>query len=192
MSAQQFNAVLLDISTQLNADNLDKIKFLVRGVIGKRELEKIESGLKLFLALTERGKLAADDTDYLSDLLRQIQRHDLSDKLQRFGSQFGPVDNDLDDTEKAKLDNATEVIAANLGKNWRKLGRKLHVSDVKLESISKRHPTDLEETAVELLKEWRKSRGAGAQTEELINALRLCQFNLTADKVEERLKNLSY
>ncbi|XP_072237200.1 FAS-associated death domain protein [Leuresthes tenuis] len=189
MSAQQFNAVLLDISTQLNADNLDNIKFLVREVIGKRELEKIETGRKLFLALTERGKLAADDTDYLSDLLRQIQRHDLSDKLKSFESQFGPVDNDLDGTEKAKLNDAMEVIAANLGKNWRKLGRRLCVSEVKLESISRRHPTDLEETAVELLKEWRKSRGAEARTEELIKALRDCQFNLTADKVEDRLKN---
>jgi len=85
-----------------------------------------------------------------------------------------------------------EVIAANLGKNWRKLGRRLRVSDVKLESISKRHPTDLEETAVELLKEWKKSRGAEAQTEELIKALRDCQFNLTADKVEDRLKNERY
>lgn len=90
----------------------------------------------------------------------------------------------------AKLDIATEVIAENLGKSWRKLGRKLGLTDVKLESISKRHPTELEETAVELLKEWRKNRGAEAQTEELIKALRACQFNLTADKVMSRLENL--
>lgn len=75
-----------------------------------------------------------------------------------------------------------------LGRNWRKLGRKLGLKDVKLESISKRHPTDLEETAVELLKEWRKSRGAEARTEELIAALRACQFNMTADKVEDKLR----
>lgn len=87
----------------------------------------------------------------------------------------------------AKLDIATEVIAENLGKAWRKLGRKLGLTEVKLESISKRHPTDLEETVLELLKEWRKSRGAEARTEELIRALRACQHNLTADKVEHRL-----
>lgn len=82
---------------------------------------------------------------------------------------------------------ATEVVVECLGKNWRKLGRKLGLKDVKLESISKRHPTDLEETAVELLKEWRKSRGAEARVEELIEALRACQFNMTADKVEDKL-----
>lgn len=88
----------------------------------------------------------------------------------------------------AKLDIATDVIQENLGKNWRKLGRKLGLKDIKLESISRRHPTDLEETAVELLKEWRKSRGADARTEDLIAALRACQLNMTADKVEDKLK----
>lgn len=82
------------------------------------------------------------------------------------------------------------MIAENLGKAWRKLGRRLRLSEVKLESISKRHPTDLEETTVELLKEWRKIRGAEARAEELIGALRGCQYNLTADKVEEKLKDL--
>lgn len=87
----------------------------------------------------------------------------------------------------AKLDIATDVIAENLGRTWRKLGRKLGLNDVKLDSISKRHPTELEETARELLKEWRKRRGAEARTKELIEALRSCQLNLTADKVEDRL-----
>ena len=83
------------------------------------------------------------------------------------------------------------MIAENLGKNWRKLGRKLGFNEVKLESISLKHPTDLEETVIELLKEWRKSRGAQAQTKELIEALRGCQHNLTADKLEDRLLSAS-
>ncbi|XP_035484881.1 FAS-associated death domain protein-like, partial [Scophthalmus maximus] len=92
----------------------------------------------------------------------------------------------------AKLDIATEVIAENLGKMWRKLGRKLGLNEVKLESIYRRHPTDLEETVVELLKDWRKSRGAEAQTNELLKALRDCQFNLTAAKVEDKLADTGY
>lgn len=87
----------------------------------------------------------------------------------------------------AKLDIATEVIAENLGNHWRKLGRKLGLTDVKLESVSKKHPTDLVETAVELLKEWRKCRGAEARTLELLKALRACTLNLTADNVEDKL-----
>lgn len=86
-----------------------------------------------------------------------------------------------------KLDIASLVISENLGRSWRKLGRRLRLNEVKLESIGRRHPTDLEETALELLKEWRRSRGAEARVEELIEALRACQFNLTADKVADQL-----
>ena len=81
------------------------------------------------------------------------------------------------------------MIADHLGKNWRKLGRKLGLTDPKLDSIYQKHPTDLEETALELLKWWRKSRKAEARVEDLIKALRECQLNLTADKVEDKLAN---
>ncbi|XP_047436200.1 protein FADD [Mugil cephalus] len=183
MTPIQFNAVLLDISNQLSAEDMVNIKFLVPE-IGKRKLEKIDTGLKLFDVLTQRGQLSANNTDFLSRLLKEIKRQDLVDKLD---GHEAPPDNEPDETEKAKLEIATQVISENLGKSWRKLGRKLRVSDVKLESISKQHPTDLEETAVELLKEWRKIQGPHARTKDLIDALRSCLLNLTADKVEDKL-----
>lgn len=84
MSSLQFNAVLLEISKQLSADQLDSLKFLCRTIIGKREAEKISSGIKLFEVLTERGQLTVDNTKYLSDLLKEIRRQDLSEKLDNF------------------------------------------------------------------------------------------------------------
>ncbi|XP_028296977.1 FAS-associated death domain protein-like [Gouania willdenowi] len=92
----------------------------------------------------------------------------------------------------AKLDVAMEIISESLGKSWRKLGRKLGVTEVKLESIAQRHPTDLEETSMELLKEWRRSKGGEAQTHQLIQALRSCHFNMTADKLEDKLSALEH
>lgn len=88
----------------------------------------------------------------------------------------------------AKLDIATEVVAENVGKSWRRLGRKLGLIEVKLESIAKRHPTDLYETAVELLKEWRKEQGPAACADNLISALRACDLNLTADIVVRKIQ----
>ncbi|KAM7406609.1 hypothetical protein PAMP_000979 [Pampus punctatissimus] len=186
MSDLQFKAVLLEISNQLSPDELKNLKFLC-GNIGKRDLEKINTGIGLFQIMTQRCDLTTNNTKYLSDLLKQIQRPDLVEKLNNFEIQAEDSDQ-ADEAERAKLDSATGVIAENLGKPWRKLGRKLGLSEVKLESIYKKHPTDLEETVMELLKEWRKSRGAEAKTKELIEALRACQFNLTADKVEDKLK----
>ncbi|XP_028257344.1 FAS-associated death domain protein [Parambassis ranga] len=190
MSSLKFNAVLLEISNNLSQSQLDNIKWLVRDVIGKRDQEQISTGLKLFQVLTERGKVSAQNTDYLSELLRQIHRQDLSDKLNQFEGES--PDSVLSEEERDKLELATEVIAENLGKTWRKLGRRLGLTDVKLESISKRHPTDLEETTRELLKEWRKSKGAQARTEDLIAGLRACQNNMTADKLEDRLVAAGY
>nr|XP_020469385.1 FAS-associated death domain protein [Monopterus albus] len=192
MSSLALNAVLLEISKQLADEQLDNLKFLCGNMIGKRELEKVKNGTKLFQLLMERNKLGADTTEYLSELLEKIGRDDLSDKLKNFQSECGHTDNQPDETEKAKLNIATEVIVENLGKNWRKMGRKLHLSEVKLESISARHPGELEEMVVEMLKQWRKSRGAEASAKELIGALRACDYNLTADKVEDRLKDCGY
>ncbi|XP_074515924.1 FAS-associated death domain protein-like [Sebastes fasciatus] len=179
--------VLLEISNQLSPKELEDLKFLCRD-LGKKILEDITSGTGLFQVLTERSHLGADNIDYLSGLLSEINRLDLSNKLNDY-SQSGFTDNNQpDQEERDKLNIATDVIAGRLGtRDWRKLGRKLGLNDVKLESISKRHPTEQDETTKEMLKEWKKSRGAEARAEELIEALRACQFNLTADKVVEKL-----
>lgn len=89
----------------------------------------------------------------------------------------------------AKLNIASDVIVNNVGRSWRKFGRKLGLTEVHLESIARKHPTDLMETAVELLKMWRKIKPQEGENE-LIKALRDCDLNLTADKVEEKLKDL--
>ncbi|CAJ1048601.1 FAS-associated death domain protein [Xyrichtys novacula] len=188
MSSLQFNVVLLEISNQLSAAQLEQLKFLCNKDIGKRDLEKVDSGLKLFQFLVERRKLGEDNTECVGQLLRTVQRPDLAERLETFSCQPENTDNLPPELERAKLDIATEVLAENLGRNWRKLGRKLDLSDTKLDSISRRHPTELEETTVELMKEWRKSRGAEARTEDLISALRACRLNLTADKIEDKLQ----
>ncbi|XP_020796306.1 protein FADD [Boleophthalmus pectinirostris] len=179
MSSLAFKALLLDISSGLSDKDLESLKYLCGDVIGKRDREKCTTGTQLFQILTERGKLGPDNTGYLCDLLTEVKRLDLCEKLQHFSGDA------LVHTDK--LDDAAEVLSEHLGRWWRKLGRKLGMSEVKLDSISRKHPTDLEETARELLQQWRKSRGEQATAEVLIQALRDCDLNLTADTVEDRL-----
>lgn len=102
MSSIQFNAVLLNISNQLSDDQLEQIKFMCRDMIRKREMETIDTGIKMFQVLTERGKLGADNKDYLCQLLREIQRHDLSEKLDGFESHSGSTDNQPDKKENGR------------------------------------------------------------------------------------------
>ncbi|XP_049573462.1 FAS-associated death domain protein isoform X2 [Syngnathus scovelli] len=184
MDSLNFNALLLDISSHITTEQLDSLKYLCLDKVGRRVSETIDSGYKLFQCLTERGELRQDKTELLSELLKHIKRQDLSDKLNNFQSPQDCAGIQLSQTEKDKLEIAINLMAENLGPTWRKLGRKLGFNETKLESISMRFPKDLEETARELLKEWMESRQANAHTGELIEALRACHQNLTADQVE--------
>ncbi|XP_033847647.1 protein FADD [Periophthalmus magnuspinnatus] len=190
MSSLAFNTLLLDISSHLSKEQLESLKFLCGDVIRKRDQEKVDTGIKLFQMLMQRAKLGPDNTEYLSRLLTEVQRQDLRDKLQSFrGDAPGDAPGGAPG-QRDKLEHAAEVLSENLSHSWRKLGRKLGLTEVKLASISRKYPTDLEETAVELVREWRKTKGEQATVEVLLQALRDCQLNLTADTVEDRLNAL--
>lgn len=103
MDSLHFNAVLLSISDQLSSDQLNDLKFLCNRFIGKKILEKVSSGRDLFQLLTERQRLGADNTQFLSDLLEKVHRQDLSDKLNGFVNQSGSNDDHLDDVEEGTV-----------------------------------------------------------------------------------------
>ncbi|XP_056135060.1 protein FADD [Lampris incognitus] len=196
MSSAAFHSVLLDISNELHGEQLEKMKFLCKSHIGKNQLEKIDTGFKLFQALMERNLLDASNTELLRGVLRRVGREDLVGKLSGTnehvaGRSDAQPDEQPDEAERVKLDAAADVIAENIGRTWRKFGRKLRLSEVKLDSIAKRHPSDLEETVLDLLREWRKGQGREACVKDLINALRACDHNFTAHKVETKLSAMS-
>lgn len=92
-SSFDFNAVLLDISERLSEEQITKLKYLCQEWIGKRLLETIDSGIKLFQFLVERRKLAADNREFLCELLTQIKREDLVQILTTSGSTAALPDN---------------------------------------------------------------------------------------------------
>ncbi|XP_013981936.1 FAS-associated death domain protein [Salmo salar] len=187
-----FNSVLLKISGELVGDQLEKMKFLCIKEIGKNRLEKMTSGLQLFTVLMERNKLGPDNTVFLVSLLTDIGRLDLADKLTNCESQYAGSPNSLpNDEEQAKLDVATEVITNRIGRKWQTYGRKLGLPEAKLDHIAQKHPNNLEEQVVELLKEWRKMQKAEAKTDTLIQALRSCDQNYTADRIQTELEKLN-
>lgn len=81
MDSSEFNAVLLNISEQLSKEQLQNMVFLCKGIITKKDSEKIDTGLKLFTLLMERAKLGVDNTDFLCEKLEQIRRPDLAAKI---------------------------------------------------------------------------------------------------------------
>lgn len=93
MSSFDFNAVLLDISDRLSEEQIAKLKHLCQELIGKRSLEMIDSGIKLFQVLMERRKLAPDNREFLCELLTHIKREDLVQILTTSGSTAAQPDN---------------------------------------------------------------------------------------------------
>lgn len=102
-----FFSVLLKISDDLRDDNLEKMKFLCQE-LGKRRLEKIDSGIKLFQELMQRKELGLNNTEPLKILLNKIRREDLAETLNNFESQsHGPHTNLPDKTEQGNSRDAT-------------------------------------------------------------------------------------
>uniref|UniRef100_A0A4W5MIL3 Fas (tnfrsf6)-associated via death domain n=1 Tax=Hucho hucho TaxID=62062 RepID=A0A4W5MIL3_9TELE len=167
-----------NISGEPVGDQLEKMKFLLTS----------DQWLTTFHGpfLMERNILGPDNTIFLVSLLTYIGRLDLADNLAEtylHSMASSPF--------PKKLDIATEVITNNIGRKWRTYGRKLGLPEAKLDHIAQKHPNNLEEQVVELLKEWRKMQKAEAKTDTLIKALRSFDQNYTADLIQTELEKLT-
>ncbi|XP_028811739.1 FAS-associated death domain protein [Denticeps clupeoides] len=180
-----FNGVLLRISNELRDDNLNSLKFLCSDLIGKKHLERVKSGTDLFQHLKQLNKIGPDDAEFLRNLLVRIQRHDLAEIID--DPEYQPSKSpEGEDAERLNL--AINIIGGKLGMNWRKVARKLGLTDAQVEAIREKYPFTLEEQGRSALVEWKKLRSAEARVENLIQALRSCSLNYTADEVEKELR----
>lgn len=101
MADHKFKVVLMEISDGLSQEQLRKLVFLRHDVIRKRQSEMIDTGIKLFEIMSERGKLGPDNTDLLVQMLSEIQRVDLLEKLNAFVDGSPPTHQD--DTENGTV-----------------------------------------------------------------------------------------
>ncbi|NXV11957.1 FADD protein, partial [Cepphus grylle] len=177
-----FLTLLNSFSSSLSDAELDSLKFLCRKEISKRRLESVRSGRDLFGILLEQQLIASDKVSFLEELFKNIKREDLVSQLKQFEEE-GEV-NAPDDQPDAH-EKPIEVICDNVGKEWKMLMRKLDISEVKLERIVAANPYNLREQFHQSLREWQKWKGREAKVADLIKALRGCNMNLVADKVEK-------
>ncbi|XP_067311011.1 protein FADD [Pseudorasbora parva] len=187
METRSFRAMLLSISDKLTDENVKSLKFVCTD-IGKKRLEKINSGIELFECLIERAQIGPDNTELLRKLLIDIGQAVLLEILEDYERYTPRNDDGLDAEEREKINIATEVIVYQLGRKWLQVGRKLGLQQTHLEGIQEKHSRDLEEQVRELIRQWVKIRREKACVVELIKALRDCNQNLTADLVEKKLR----
>ncbi|NXB19440.1 FADD protein, partial [Rhagologus leucostigma] len=176
-----FLSLLHSISLSLSDRELSDMKFLCSDKIRKRKLEAVQSGWELFSILMEQQEIARDSVEFLRTLLQHIDRGDLVARLVQFEEEEPHAPDDQPDVHEKPI----AVISDSLGREWKKLMRELGMPEVKLDRIEAAHRFDLYEQLVQALREWQRWRGKDARVADLIKALRGCNLNLVADRVEE-------
>ncbi|XP_069327811.1 FAS-associated death domain protein [Eulemur rufifrons] len=176
-----FLVLLHSVSASLSSSELTDLKFLCQGRVGKRKLERMQSGLDLFSVLLEQNDLEPGRTEVLRELLTSLRRQDLLRRLDDFeaGAAGGAAPGEED------LNAVFDIICDNVGKDWKRLARQLKVSDTKMDGIEERYPRNLRERVRESLRIWKNVEKEDATVARLVGALRACRMNLVADLVEE-------
>ncbi|XP_048215713.1 FAS-associated death domain protein [Perognathus longimembris pacificus] len=175
-----FLVLLHSVSAGLTSAELTELKFLCLGRVGKRKLERVQSGLDLFTVLLERGDLEPARPGLLRELLASLRRHDLLRRLDDFEAGAAAAA-----PGAADLRAAFDIVCDHVGRDWRRLARQLKVSDTRIDDIEERHPRSLTERVRESLRIWKDAERENATVALLVEALRACQMNLVADLVEE-------
>ncbi|XP_058382167.1 FAS-associated death domain protein [Diceros bicornis minor] len=176
-----FLVLLHSVSAGLSSGELTELKFLCQGRVGKRKLERVQSGLDLFSVLLEQNELDPEHTALLRELLASLRRHDLLRRLDDYeaGAAGGAA------PEEQDLQAAFDLICDNVGKDWKRLARQLKVSDAKIDAIEERYPRNLTEQVRESLRVWKNTSRGDAAVSHLVGALRACRLNLVADYIQE-------
>ncbi|XP_012613164.1 FAS-associated death domain protein [Microcebus murinus] len=177
----RFLVLLHSVAAGLSASELSDLKFLCRERVGKRKLERVQSGVDLFSVLLEQNDLEPQRTDFLRELLTSLRRGDLLQRLDDFeaGGAGGAAPGEED------LSAAFDIICDNVGRDWKRLARQLKVSEAKMDGIEERYPRNLRERVRESLRIWKNMKKEDATVARLVEALRACRMNLVADLVEE-------
>ncbi|XP_024430195.2 FAS-associated death domain protein [Desmodus rotundus] len=176
-----FLVLLHSVSTGLSNSELADLKFLCQGRLGKRKLERVQSGVDLFSLLLEQNELDREHPELLRELLASLRREDLLRLLDDFeaGAEGRAA------PEEQDFCAAFDIVCDHVGKDWRRLARQLRVSDSKIDAIEVKHPRNLVEQVRESLRVWKSAARGHATVSHLVQALRACRLNLVADLIEE-------
>lgn len=111
-SVSEYRKFLFSLCEEITEGNLHKLKYLCLDRLTTRELEEINTATNLFKCLEIKQEIRKDNLNLLEDLLTQIGRYDLVEKLKEFksgrsfdcgasGSIKFQVDDDMEDVPDA-------------------------------------------------------------------------------------------
>ncbi|XP_038060210.1 uncharacterized protein LOC119731204 [Patiria miniata] len=82
------------------------------------------------------------------------------------------------------LSDVFEVVVEEIGRDWRQLARKLHLTETEIVRISEDHMRDLREQSMQSLLLWKKKMRSQATKAALVEALKKCRMMYIVDMLE--------
>ncbi|XP_064390312.1 FAS-associated death domain protein-like [Halichondria panicea] len=169
--AFQFSKLLASVSDGLGREDVRGIKNLCYDNIPARKREEIDNGLDIFQVLREKKVIAADNPAFLKELLTEIGRVDLAEKVDEYVQKVL----DVGLVEPQKVTECLERgqlmrIATDVGRDWRMLSRYLGLDDTTITSIQLQSQGDLAEASLQSLLRWQKNSGPEKATPRALKA----------------------
>ena len=78
---ETFHQNLDELSSHITSDTLESLKYLCQDSLSEAKLKSVTTAFGLFKALEEHGKISANDTGYLVELLRAEGKPELEKVL---------------------------------------------------------------------------------------------------------------
>ena len=84
MSNLDYNDLLYEISTKIDANELPRLVFMCRDDIAKGSEDSIQDVLTLFKELENQNRLEIDRLDTLKEILKKVKKRTLLKKVEEF------------------------------------------------------------------------------------------------------------
>ena len=79
-----YRKFLLDLSSKLLIDDLEKLKFARKDTVPYGKMEEVTTGVKFFDLLEQNGKISPQNLTLLEDMMKAIRRADLALEVKQF------------------------------------------------------------------------------------------------------------
>ncbi|XP_015765340.1 PREDICTED: uncharacterized protein LOC107344210 isoform X4 [Acropora digitifera] len=79
-----YRTFLLDLSSKLLIDDLEKLKFACKDAVPYGKMEEVTTGFKFFDLLEQNGKISPQNLTFLENMMKAIRRADLGLEVKQF------------------------------------------------------------------------------------------------------------
>ncbi|XP_044176283.1 uncharacterized protein LOC114960801 isoform X2 [Acropora millepora] len=109
-----YRTFLLDLSSKLLIDDLEKLKFACKDAVPYGKMEEVTTGFKFFDLLEQNGKISPQNFTPLEDMMKAIRRADLALEVKQFMTDAGLKDDSPSNGPVLGQDEGDEVVPDGL------------------------------------------------------------------------------